>query len=74
MVMKKLFRSKSDAKVAGICGGIGEMLNVDPTLVRLIAVLLALLTVILPFVVVYIIGWIIVPERAAQNTHVKDPE
>jgi phage shock protein C len=72
--MDKLFRSKSDAKVAGICGGIGEMLNVDPTLVRLIAVLLALLTVIMPFVIVYIVGWIIIPDKAGQNAHVKDPE
>ena len=36
---KKLYRSNSSKLVAGVCGGIGEYLNVDPTLVRLIWVL-----------------------------------
>ena len=33
--MKKLYRSKSDRKLAGVCGGIAEYFNVDPTLVRI---------------------------------------
>ena len=32
---KKLFRSRTDRKVAGVCGGISEYLEVDPTLIRL---------------------------------------
>jgi len=71
--MKKLFRSKEDAKVAGICSGIGEMLDVDPTVVRLAVIFGALLTVITPFVIAYIIGWIIIPEGVVRNEHVKDP-
>jgi phage shock protein C len=71
--MDKLYRSKSEAKIAGICGGIGEMLNVDPTIIRLAAIFAALLTVIFPFVIVYIVGWIIIPESAGRNEHVKDP-
>ncbi len=61
--MQKLYRSKKDAKLAGICGGIGEILDVDPTIVRLVTVLAALMTAVLPFVVVYIVGWIIIPEK-----------
>lgn len=37
--MKHLYRSRTDRKIAGICGGIGQYFNIDPTLVRLLAVL-----------------------------------
>lgn len=38
---KKLYRSKTDKMICGVCGGIGEYLNVDATLIRLIWVVLA---------------------------------
>lgn len=38
--MKKLYRSSTDKKMAGVCGGIAEYMNVDSTIVRLIAILL----------------------------------
>lgn len=41
--MKKLYRSKTDRKIAGVCGGLAQYLNVDVTIVRLIAVLLLVL-------------------------------
>ncbi|MDD4248763.1 MAG: PspC domain-containing protein, partial [Methanosarcina sp.] len=34
--MKKLYRSKKSRIIAGVCGGIGEYLDVDPTLIRLL--------------------------------------
>lgn len=37
---KKLYRSRKNRMLCGVCGGIGEYLNIDPTLVRLLAVLL----------------------------------
>ena len=33
--MKRLYRSNTDRMIAGVCGGIGEYCNIDPTLVRL---------------------------------------
>ena len=39
---RKLVRSQTDSMLAGVCGGLGEYLNVDPTLVRLFFVILAL--------------------------------
>jgi len=36
--MKKLYKSRTNVKISGVCGGIAEYLNVDPTIVRLIAV------------------------------------
>ena len=71
--MDKLYRSKSDSKIAGVCGGIGEMLNVDPNVIRLIMIFAAVLTVILPFIIVYFVGWLILPEGVGRNEQVKDP-
>ena len=59
--MKRIYRSSRDKKLAGLCGGIGEMFEIDPTLVRLVCVFLCLTTAIVPLVVSYIVAWIIVP-------------
>ena len=72
MTMRRLYRSTTDRKVAGICGGLAEFWDYDPTIIRLAAVLLALVTVLLPFVITYVIGWMIIPEGANQNPQVKD--
>ncbi len=59
--MRRLYRSERDKMLAGICGAIGELYDVDPTLVRLGLVFLALVTAVLPVVITYIVGWIIIP-------------
>lgn len=59
--MKRLTRSYTDKKIAGICGGLGEYLSVDPTIVRLAFVFLGLATGVFPFLIGYIIAWILVP-------------
>lgn len=56
---RKLYRSRNDSRIAGVCGGLGEYLDIDPTLVRLIFVLLALTGG--HGVLLYIILWLIVP-------------
>ena len=58
---KKLYRSNSSKLVAGVCGGIGEYLNADPTLVRLIWVLFCCLGG--SGFLAYIIAAIIIPAR-----------
>ena len=58
---KKLYRSNSSKLVAGVCGGIGEYLNVDPTLVRLIWVLFCCLGG--SGFLAYIIAAIIIPSK-----------
>lgn len=60
--MKRLYRSRTDRMVAGICGGLGEVYNLDPTLIRLGLVFLGLATGILPLLVAYIVGIIIIPQ------------
>jgi phage shock protein C len=61
--MRKLYRSKKDRKLAGICGGIAEFFHIDSTLVRLAAVFLCFITGIAPLVIVYLVGWLIIPEK-----------
>ena len=61
-MMKRLYRSQTDKKIAGIFGGMGEVYSVDPTLLRLGAVFLGIATGLLPLIVAYLVGWIIIPK------------
>jgi len=63
--VKRLYRSRTDRMIAGICGGLGEMFSIDATLIRLIFALVALFTVGTA-ALVYILGWIIIPETPAD--------
>lgn len=62
--MKRIYRDEANGKVAGICAGIGEMLSVDPTVVRLVVVFLAVATTFWPAVLTYVAGWIIIPDKS----------
>jgi phage shock protein C len=57
--MKKLYRSRTDRKVAGVCGGLAQYFNIDPVIVRLIWILFVLLGG--SGIIIYIIAWIVVP-------------
>lgn len=59
---KKLYKSKTNKKVAGVCGGIGEYFSIDPTLVRLGFVALSFLAG--GGLLVYIVAAIIIPDQA----------
>ena len=59
---KKLKRSYTDRMVAGVCGGLAEYFDLDPTLVRVGYVLLSVLSAGFPGLLVYIVLWLIVPE------------
>jgi phage shock protein C len=61
--MKKLYLSRKDKKIFGVCGGIGEAYDIDPTLVRLVVVFLAFATAILPVLLTYLVAWAIVPKE-----------
>ena len=59
----KLYRSYKDRKIAGICGGIGEITKLDPVFLRLLFLFLCVITGIVPLLLAYLIGWIIIPEH-----------
>jgi phage shock protein C len=56
-----LRRSATDKVLAGVCGGLGRYLGVDPVLLRIAAVVLALANGI--GVIAYVIAWILIPEE-----------
>jgi phage shock protein PspC (stress-responsive transcriptional regulator) len=60
---RPLRRSRSQRLIAGICGGIAQWLEWDPTVVRVLYVALSVLSVAFPGIVIYIILWVIVPEE-----------
>lgn len=60
---RRLTRSRRDRKIAGVCGGIAEYLDVDPTLIRLVAVLALFCGA---GFLAYIVAWIVLPEEELQ--------
>lgn len=68
---KRLYRSRSERMIAGVCGGIGEYFNIDPTLVRLLFVAFTLAGG--SGVLAYIIFMIVVPEEPLASHDIVDP-
>jgi phage shock protein C len=63
-VQRRLVRSRRNRMIAGVCGGLAEYVNVDPTVIRLIWALLTVFPGTLPAGLVgYLIAWLIVPEE-----------
>jgi len=58
---RKLYRSKTDRKLAGVCGGLAQYFNMDATLIRVLFVVLAVLGG--SGLVLYLAMWIIVPNE-----------
>ncbi len=65
--MKKLYLSKTDRKIMGVCGGISETYGIDSTLLRLALIFLCLITGIMPLVITYIVAAIITPDKPAEQ-------
>lgn len=61
--MNTLHRSSQNRMLAGVCGGLGEALGVDPTILRLIWAALAILTAGIPLTILYIAAGLIIPEE-----------
>ncbi|RJP43854.1 PspC domain-containing protein [Candidatus Parcubacteria bacterium] len=62
--MKKLYRSRENRVLAGIIGGLGEYFNVDPVILRLAWLLIVVSTGVLPGVIAYLIGILVVPKAS----------
>ncbi|MBI2102699.1 PspC domain-containing protein [Candidatus Woesearchaeota archaeon] len=68
--IKRLYRSRNNQIIGGVCAGIADYFEVDPVLVRLIWVIATLFSMGLG-ILAYIIAWIIIPEepKAAKQKH-----
>lgn len=62
--MKRIYRSKKEKIIAGVCGGIAEYFEIDPVIVRLVFV--ALILASFSSLIFYIVAWVIVPENPEQ--------
>lgn len=60
---KKLYLSNSNKVIGGVCGGIGEYLSVDPTVVRLIFVIISFFFAIIGGALLYLIAMFIIPSE-----------
>lgn len=58
-----LQRSREQRVIAGVCGGVAEWLGWNPTLVRVLFVLVSVLSAAFPGILAYIVLWILMPER-----------
>ena len=65
---KRLYRSKKERMIAGVCGGIGEYTKVDPTIIRLLWVIFSFPLGIIGGVILYIIAAIVIPEAPKGDT------
>lgn len=69
MQTKRLYRSVNDRMIAGVCGGIAEYFQIDPTIVRIIAVVLSLGSFFSLSLLPYIVCAIVIPNGPAPNTY-----
>jgi len=72
MVGKRLYRSRSNRIIAGVCGGLADYLNVDATLVRVVTALVTLFGG--SGILAYIILWIVVPGAPGDASRTKEKE
>jgi phage shock protein C len=68
---QKLYRSRENRMLGGICGGLGEYFDIDPTLVRVLFVFGAFLGIPGALVLIYLVMLILVPQEPALVTEVQ---
>jgi phage shock protein C len=68
---KRLTRSRTERWIAGVCGGIGNYFNTDPTVIRVIFVLGAL--ILGGGLLIYLILWLIIPLEPAAMEVMEEP-
>ncbi len=64
MTSKRLYRSERDVKVSGVLAGIAEYAEVDPTLVRLVYVLVTAFSGVFPGVIAYVVLALVIPKAS----------
>ncbi len=65
--MKKLYKSKENKVLTGVIGGLGEYYQIDPTILRVIFIILVLVTGVILGILAYIIASLIIPEKPEKE-------
>ena len=68
--MKRLHRSKKERMLGGVCAGLGEHFDIDPTVIRLVWAVITVIS-IGTGVLVYILAWILIPEEESGSSEQK---
>lgn len=63
MSERRLRRSRTNRMIAGVVGGIAEYLDVDPTVARVVFILVSVLSAAFPGMLVYLLLWLVIPEE-----------
>lgn len=71
---KRLYRSKNDKLIAGVCAGLAEYFDQDPVMWRLGAIVLLVLTGVMPLALIYLIAWVIIPEDSGVRYTVENEQ
>jgi phage shock protein C len=71
---KKLTRSRTESKIAGVCAGLAQYFDLDVTLVRILCIFLTLATGVCPGVFTYLLAWIIIPSEPELKTMVAEQQ
>lgn len=70
--MKRLFRSRKDAMLGGVCGGLAEYFNIDPAIVRIVFAVMTFAGG--AGVLAYFLAWIIIPEAKPGEEDYLNPD
>ncbi len=65
--MKRLYRSRKDRMLGGVCAGLGEYIDVDPIVIRLVWAVVTVISIGFGLIV-YILAWILIPEAPDEST------
>jgi phage shock protein C len=66
MTGKSLHRSRRHRMLAGVCGGLADWLGWDPTLVRIVYVVVSVCSAAFPGILVYLVLWLVMPQAPAE--------
>ena len=65
---RRLLRSRSDRRIAGVCGGLADYFDLDSTIVRVVWVILTIVPCAIIFgVLAYIVAWLVIPSEPAAT-------
>jgi phage shock protein C len=67
---KRLMRSSTDSKIGGVCGGLAEYFEADPSIVRIVATLITIASGFVFGILTYVVAWVILPLAPAPYSTV----
>lgn len=67
MKNKTLYRTLNNRMLGGVCGGIAEYFTIDPSIIRIAFVLVTLFAGFVPGILLYVVLWIILPEKSTLS-------